>query len=25
MPPNTTFYYPKPRPGMVYRFLADAR
>jgi uncharacterized protein (DUF1015 family) len=25
MPPKTTFFYPKPRTGMVYRFLADAR
>jgi uncharacterized protein (DUF1015 family) len=25
MPPKTTFFYPKPRTGMVYRFLTDAR
>jgi uncharacterized protein (DUF1015 family) len=25
MPPKTTFFYPKPRTGMVYRLVADAR
>jgi hypothetical protein len=24
MPPKTTFFYPKPRTGMVYRLVADA-
>jgi len=24
MPPKTTFFYPKPRTGMVYRVVADA-
>jgi uncharacterized protein (DUF1015 family) len=24
MPPKTTFFYPKPRTGMVYRTVADA-
>lgn len=24
MPPKTTFFYPKPRTGMVYRKIADA-